>query len=290
MQAVEADAMTGQHQGTVRTAGADPNDPALHGLSEEPSGHSLGGTPRFSPPGPPSFTHATSFSSTHGSPASRSALEQSDSFSRHLSSGKSRPEHEGVELGMIKGDSHNLAEEMLAEQLHSFAPSATSQAEPSAQAGSTPSAHTHAHVNPALPHSHGKQQQTLGEAAAADDVSGSNMQSQQPVSFQSLAALASSHAARAKQVSDPSGAAGTVDDAEGQARSQVSSRTALGEGPGTATSPNEGSLPDAPVQPPAKPDFFVFAWSPCLIQIMLMHYRTVLLCRAPTHCIVTTIW
>lgn len=294
MQAVEADAMTGQHQGTVRTAGADPNDPALHGLSEEPSSHSLGGTPRFSPPGPPSFTRATSFSSTHGSPASRSALEQSDSFSRHLSSGKSRPELEGVELGMIKGDSHNLAEEMLAEQLHSFAPSATSQAEPSAQAGSTPSPHTHAHVNPALPDSHGKQnpaaQQTLGEAAAADDVSGSNMQSQQPVSFQSLAALASSHAARAKQVSDPSGAAGTVDDAEGQARSQVSSRTALGEGPGTATSPNEGTLPDAPVQPPAKPDFFVFAWSPCLLQIMLMHYRTVLLCRAPIHCIVTTIW
>ena len=251
MQAVEANAVTGKHQGTVRTAGADPNDPALHGLSEGPSGHSLGGAPHFSPPGPPSFTRATSFSSTHGSPASKPALEQGDSFSRHLSSGKNRPEHEGVELGMIRGGSQNLAEEMLAEQLHSFAPSATSQAEPSAQTGP----HTQTAASSVSPNSHRQQhpgaEQTPGEAAAADDVSGANLQNQQPVSFQSLAALASSHAARAKQVADPSVAAGAVDDAERQAGSQVSSQTALGEGIDSANSLEEGSLPDVPVQPPA---------------------------------------
>ena len=257
MQAVEADAVTGKHQGTVRTAGADPNDPALHGLSEQPSGHSFGGSPHFSPPRPPSFTHATSFSSTHGSPASRAALEQSDSFSRHLGSGKDRPEHEGVELGMIRGASQNLVEEMLAEQLHSFAPSAASQAEPLAQAG----LHTHAGGSPASPDSfrqqHPAAQETSREAAAADDVSGSSMQNQQAVSFQSLAALASSHAARGKQVTDPSGAAGTGD-VEGQARSQVSSQTALGEGPDNAILHEEGSLPDALVQPPVQPRPFSF--------------------------------
>lgn len=259
MQAGEANAVAGRQQGAVRSAGADPNDPALHGLVEEPSGHSLGGTPHFSPPGPPSFTRATSFSSTQGSPGSKSALEQSDSFSRHLLSGKDRPEHEGVELGMIRGGSQNLAEEMLAEQLHSFAPIATSQAEPSAQAGPR----THADAIPASPDSHKKQQpaaqQASGEAAAADDVSGSHMQIQQPVSFQSLAAIASSHAARAKQVSDSSGTAGTADVAEKQARSQVPSQTASGEAPDRTNSCEEGSLPDVPGQPAVKPDPLVFA-------------------------------
>ena len=258
VQAVEADAATGKHQGTVRTAGADPNDPALHGLSEQAPGHSLGGTPHFSPPRPPSFTHATSFSSTHGSPASRSALEQSDSFSRHLGSGKDRPEHEGVELGMMSGGSQNLAEEMLAEQLHSFAPSATSQAEPSAQAGLP----THTGGGPASPNSHGQQhpaaQKTSGEAAA-NEVLGSKMEHEQAVSFQSLAALASSHAARAKQVTAPSGAAGAAADAERHARSQVASQTALGEEPDSAIPHQEGSLPDVLVQPPADPDPVVFA-------------------------------
>lgn len=242
VQAVKADAATGKHQGTVTTAGADPNDPALHGLSEEPSGHSLAGTPRFSPPGPLSFTRAPSFSSTHGSPASRSALEQRDSFSRHMGSGKAEPEHEGVELGMMRGSSQGLAEELLAEQLHTFAPSATtSQAEPSVQAAP----HTHAATGPAPPHdSHMHQQpaaaqQTVKEdAAAADGAVGGSMQNQQAVSFQSLAALASSHAARARQASAPSAAADSVDDAEAQGPSQTAWRAEA-----DSATPHEGSLP-----------------------------------------------
>ena len=244
LQAAKAGAASGKHQGTVTTAGADPNDPALHGLSEEPSGHSLAGTPRFSPTGPPSFTRAPSFSSTHGSPASKSALEQRDSFSRHVGSGKDRPEHEGVELGMMSGGSQNLAEELLAEQLHTFAPSTTtSQAEPSVQAAPHPNAVT----GPAPLHDSRVQQQPAAtqqaskeEAAGADGAVGGSMQNQQAVSFQSLAALASSHAARAKQASGSSGVADTVDGAERQGPSQ----TAWQAEADNAT-PHEGSLQES---------------------------------------------
>ncbi len=176
-------------QGIVRTAGSDPNDPALHGLSEEDSGHSLS---RGVSPKAPSFTRPTSFSSNHGtasvgSPPARSGLEQNDSFTWPVASAKDRANHEGVELGMMRGSSHNIGEELLGEQLHSFAPepgtthgrtAATRGTQPQPQPSSTPGAGPSA----------GTQAQSDSRAAASGSAQA------QPVSFQSLAALASSHA------------------------------------------------------------------------------------------------
>ena len=161
-----------------------------------------------------------------------------------MGSGKAEPEHEGVELGMMSGGSQGLAEELLAEQLHTFAPSATtSQAEPSVQAaphtdaatGPAPSDNSHVQQQPAA-----AQQASKEEAAGADDAVGGSMQAQQAVSFQSLAALASSHAARAKEASAPSGAADSV----GDTARQGPPHTAWPAEADSAT-PHKGSLPEA---------------------------------------------
>ena len=223
MQAVQSNSAADKPQGTVKTARADPNDPALHNLTDEPSGHSLGATPGsrgVSPRGPPSFTRGTSFSSTHGSPVSRSAHAHGDSFTGHLATGKDRSEHEGVELGTIRSSSQNLGEELLEQQLHSFAPGGTAQQQEPRFDGAT----THAKAGHPSPGSDAQQssaaqqksaagndgnfssggdahqslaaQQTLAAAPAAGNDGGLSSSAQhKPVSFQSLAALASSHAA-----------------------------------------------------------------------------------------------
>ncbi|DBA92750.1 TPA: hypothetical protein ACH3X1_002948 [Trebouxia sp. C0004] len=176
---------------TMKTAGADPNDPALHGLSEEESGHSFS---RGVSPKAPSFSRGVSFSSTHGSgpigsPASSSQdRNQSDSFTRLVASARDsgHHEHEGVELGMMRGSSQNIGDDLLAEELHSFAPDSAE-----AQAGSSAIRHGQAQSMQASqvlgpPGADGRQSQQMS-------VSG---QQTQPVSFQSLAALASRHASQ----------------------------------------------------------------------------------------------
>ena len=261
MQAAHAEAVADKHQGAVRTAGADPNDPALHGLSDEPSSHSLGGNPHFSPRAPPSFTRGPSFSSTHGSPASRPALEESDSFSRHVSAGKERSSHEGVELGIMGSPSQSLGEELLAQQLHSFAPTTGPQAGTAVPAHTPPpldvpasdDAHTHATAAAASPDTTALQspdpEQATDIAAATEDISRKDVQSQ-PVSFQSLAALASSHAAKAKWGSDPPGAVGmTAGSAERQAGAQASSQTFPSGDESDRAISGEGSLPEGSASP-----------------------------------------
>ena len=192
----------------MKTAGADPNDPALHGLSEEESSHSFS---RGVSPKAPNFTRGVSFSSTHGSgpigsPASSSQdRNQSDSFTRPVGSARDRShhEHEGVELGMMTGSSQNIGDDLLAEELHSFAPDSAE-----AQAGS--SAPRHGQVQSM------QDSQALGPPGAdgiqSQQMSVSGHQTQ-PVSFQSLAALASRHASQANPSNVPdvlSGEAVTV--------------------------------------------------------------------------------
>jgi len=177
---------------TMKTAGADPNDPALHGLSEQESGHSLS---RAVSPKAPSFTRGVSFSSTQGSgpigsPASSSQdRNQSDSFTRPVASARDRGhhEHEGVELGMMRGSSQNIGDDLLAEELHSFAPDSAE-----AQAGSSATRHG--------------QVQSMQDSQALRSPGADGIQSHrvsvggdqtQPVSFQSLAAVASRHASQA---------------------------------------------------------------------------------------------
>lgn len=181
----------------MKTAGADPNDPALHGLSEEESGHSFS---RGVSPKAPSFTRGVSFSSTHGSgpigsPASSSQdRNQSDSFTRPVASARDRGhhEHEGVELGLMRGSSQNIGDDLLAEELRSFAPQFVE-----APAGSSTAGHG--------------QVQSMQNSQASGPPGADGTQSQQmsvsghqgqPVSFQPLAALASRHASQA----DPSNA------------------------------------------------------------------------------------
>ncbi len=188
---------------TMKTAGADPNDPALHGLSEEESGHSFS---RGVSPQAPSFTRGVSFSSTHGSgpigsPASTSQdRNQSDSFTRPVASArdKGHHEHEGVELGMMRGSSQNIGDDLLAEELHTFAPDFAE-----AQAGS--SATTHGQVQPM------QDSQALG-SPGADGIQSQQMSVSghptQPVSFQSLAALASMHASQANPSNAPDAVSG----------------------------------------------------------------------------------
>lgn len=188
---------------TMKTAGVDPNNPALHGLSEEESGHSFS---RGVSPQAPSFTRGVSFSSTHGSgpigsPASTSQdRNQSDSFTRPVASAKDRGhhEHEGVELGMMRGSSQNIGDDLLAEELHSFAPDSAE-----AQAGSSETRHG--------------QVQSMQDSRALDSPGANGIQSQQtsasghqtqPVSFQSLAALASRHASQANPSNAPNAASG----------------------------------------------------------------------------------
>ncbi len=187
----------------MKTAGADPNDPALHGLSGEESGHSLS---RGVSPQAPSFTRGVSFSSTHGSgpigsPASSSQdRNQSDSFTRPVASARDRGhhEHEGVELGMMRGSSQNIGDDLLAEELHSFAPDSVET-----QAGSSASRHGQVQRM--------QDSQALGSPGAdgtqTQQMSVSGHQSQ-PVSFQSLAALASRHASQANPSNAPDALSG----------------------------------------------------------------------------------
>lgn len=195
VQASKSDAVGSQAYGTMKTAGADPNDPALHGLSEEDSGHTL--SRGVSPPAP-SFTRGVSFSSTHssgpiGSPGRRD-LEQGDSFTRPVTSAKERGhhEHEGVELGTMKGSSGNMGQELVAEQLYSLAPDSEQM-----HAGSSASRH-------AQPQSrHGSQagaDKDAGPQSQPKSAADSDSRTQpQLVSFQSLAALASLQANQAAQ-------------------------------------------------------------------------------------------
>ena len=117
----------------MKTAGADPNDPALHNMPEEGShrSHSRVASPKgVSPRGsgvtqtrPHSFTSSQGAMSTVSSPVSRPAAEN-DSFTRSISSSKNKDDHEGVELGDMRGSSHNIGDELLAEQLQSWQPGA----------------------------------------------------------------------------------------------------------------------------------------------------------------------
>jgi len=191
---------------TMKTAGADPNDPALHGLSEEESGHSFS---RGVSPQAPSFTRGVSFSSTHGSgpigsPASTSQdRNQSDSFTRPVASARDRGhhEHEGVELGMMRGSSQNIGDDLLAEELHSFAPDSAE-----AQAGS--SATRPGQVQP-------MQDSPALNSPGADGIQSQQMSisghQTQPVSFQSLAALASRQASQATPSDAPDAVSGDAD-------------------------------------------------------------------------------
>ena len=186
----------------MKTAGADPNDPALHGLSEEESGHSFS---REVSPKAPSFTRGVSFSSTHGSgpigsPASSSQdRNQSDSFTRPVASARDRGhhEHEGVELGMMRGSSQNIEDDLLAEELHSFAPdSAEPQSGSSARHGQVQSMQDWQASGPPGANGRQSQQMSLGGHQT------------QPVSFQSLAALASRHASQANPSNAPDALSG----------------------------------------------------------------------------------
>lgn len=267
MQAAHAEAVADKQQGSVRTAGADPNDPTLYGLSDEPSGHSLGGTPHFTPRRPPSLTHGTSFSSTHGSPASRPALEESDSFSRHVTAGQDRSSHEGVELGIMGSPSQSLGEELLAQQLHSFAPTTAPQAGP-AVPGPNPAhvdppasfnAHSNATAGPGSADTSAHQkpaaEQATDTAADADDGLQRGAQNQ-PVSFQSLAALASSHASKARRDSAPLEAAGTTaGSAERQTEEQAPASQPVSSGDRSdRAGPGEGSLPEGSATPLGVPN------------------------------------
>ena len=251
MQASHRGAVPDQPQGTVKTAGADPNDPALHGLSNEPSSHSIGGTPHsrgVSPRGLPSFTRGTSFSSTHGSPGAKSSLEQNDSFTHHVSLSRDRSDHEGVELGTMRGSSQNLGEELIAEQLHSFAPGSAHEAKAPGGAGlanqpksNVPLSANHAHQStaavqgPSRDALHGSAAQQEPAAAAASTVSAvsaghnkaGNRDEGKPASFQSLAALASSHAAaRPKQDHQPT----VPSQPSNAATAETTAATAAGDG------------------------------------------------------------
>ena len=277
LQAVDNSPAADKLQGTVLTARADPNDPALHGLTNEPSGHSLGGTPgsrSVSPRGPPSFTRGTSFSSTHGSPVSRSALEQSHSFTRHVASGKDRSDHEGVELGTIRSGSQNLGEELLEQQLHSFAPTSSAERQGAGYAGAA----SHATASAAAPgtdtHQASAAQQmpaagSDGNFSSSGDAHPSSAAQHQPVSFQSLAALASSQAAaNPRQTSEPSGVSSPADAPTGtlaaddhiapekQAKPQSPFKAASHQGSDT-TSLHQGSLAQVATGRPVAADSII---------------------------------
>lgn len=184
-----------------------------------------------------------------------------------MSAGKDRSSHEGVELGIMGSPSQSLGEELLAQQLHSFAPTTAPQAGTAVPAPNPapvdPSASHNAHFHgmagsgsaDATAHQKQAAEQATGAAAAADNVLQRGAQNP-PVSFQSLAALASSHAAKAKRGSAPFEAAGTTAGfAERQAGEQApaSQPAPPGDGPDRAT-PGEGSLPEGSASPLEVPD------------------------------------
>ena len=170
---------TGRSGAAVRAAGADPNDPALHGLPDEASAKQIDSSPK-----------AGSFSSRFGSPKGISLVSspqaaqplQEDMFTRAVMSTSDKrdaAESEGVELGTINSSgSIGLDHDSLGQALQSPGSSAkeTSQAVP-LPTGSNPAAPTQSNA--------------------------------QPVSFQSLSALASQASKRWNNASDDAAAAGT---------------------------------------------------------------------------------
>ena len=168
-------------------------------------------------PKAPSFTRGISFISNQaagasiGSPGSRSALEQNDSFTRSVASPGERGHHEGVELGMIRGSSQNLGDELLGEQLHSFAPESTTAH------GANPT-HVGSHGWSASADATGGQSspgaQVQLQPGMAADYQARRGPAAQPVSFQSLAALASSHASQPGRSTGVTGDEGHVDDGQ----------------------------------------------------------------------------
>lgn len=160
--------------------------------------------------------------------------------------------------------SASLGEELLAQQLHSFAPATIPQAGTAAHPPTStpadppalPNEHPRTNAGPGSPDTTAHQslaahQTKNAPAAAADDMSERDVHSQ-PVSFQSLAALASSHAAKAKQDFDRSRAANTAGPAE-QARPQAPSTTAPSGEESDRAVTGEGSVPEGSANPPGVP-------------------------------------
>lgn len=165
--------------GAVRATGADPNDPALHRMSEGMSEASIKYPSRGASPKAGSFSSRvgsprdTSFPSSSGSlvsspQAKQQPLHEEDLFTRAVKPAKDKKEGkrenleaEGLELGtMNSSGSIGLVDDGLAHELLDVLQSSSSAAQ-------------------------------QGGASGGDSALGSNLAQAQPVSFQSLARLAS---------------------------------------------------------------------------------------------------
>lgn len=212
---------TGRSGATVTAAGADPNDPALHGLPGEASAKQIDSSPK-----------AGSFSSRFGSPkgisgslvSSPQAAQplQEDMFTRAVMSTSDKRdavESEGVELGTINSSgSIGLDHDSLGQALQSLGPPAkeANQAVP-LPTGSNPAAPTQS--------------------------------SAQPVSFQSLSALASQASKRWNNASDDA-AAGTSSLEQAQL---ASANTAVPNAQHPNAPAHVALVPDHSLKPTSRP-------------------------------------